>query len=111
MLQKIFSRAVVAATVGAFAAVAAAGPAVAASQDAANEYKGRVISKTVLRVRSAPNLTGAVVGFVNPGQTIIITCKVKGQWVDGNPRWYKISENRWVSARYVKNVGPAPKWC
>lgn len=111
MMQKIFSRVVVAATVGAFAAVAAAGPAVAASQDAADGYKGRVISKTGLRVRSAPNLTGTVVGSVNRGQIIVITCKANGQWVDGNPRWYKLGENRWVSARYVENVGPAPKWC
>lgn len=111
MLQNILSKAAMAATVGAFAAVTVAGPAVAVSHDVDSGYKGRVISKISLRVRSAPNLAATAVGSVNPGQIINITCKVNGQWVDGNPRWYQLGENRWVSARYVENVGQAPKWC
>jgi hypothetical protein len=42
-----------------------------------------------------------------------IQCKVNSQVVDGNPRWYKLAKGMWAwsAARYISNVGPAPRYC
>lgn len=48
------------------------------------------------------------------GSEITIDCKVPGTVVGGNPRWYLVvaeGDANWVSARYVRNVGPAPDHC
>lgn len=34
-----------------------------------------------------------------------------GPTVAGNDLWYKLGTGRWVSARYVSNVGAAPRFC
>jgi hypothetical protein len=106
---------------GALAAVAAAGTASAVTPQAAPSmaehhhhlYKGQVVARTGLLIRSAPNRNAPVVGSLNYGQIVWIVCKVNGQWVDGNPRWYKLADGRWAwsSARYIANIGPAPRWC
>ncbi|WP_037599583.1 SH3 domain-containing protein [Streptacidiphilus rugosus] len=88
-------------------------PAMAAEHPHHHLYKGRVIARTGLLVRSAPNRNAPVVGSLDYGQTVWIECKVNGQWVDGNPRWYKLADGRWAwsSARYIANIGEAPRWC
>jgi hypothetical protein len=46
------------------------------------------------------------------GCTIVtIICKLPGQEVAGNNRWYNLTDGRWVSTRSVSNVGQAPGWC
>jgi hypothetical protein len=51
------------------------------------------------------------VGTLHSGATVSIQCKVFGPSVDGNTRWYKLSTGKWVTARYVANIGPAPRFC
>ncbi|MGI8767570.1 MAG: hypothetical protein ACR2I1_00470 [Propionibacteriaceae bacterium] len=63
-----------------------------------------------LSARRAPNTSDTKVGSYAKGATISIVCKVDGQGVYGNPRWYYTSKSSWVSARYVSNVGAAPGW-
>ncbi|MCX5205695.1 InlB B-repeat-containing protein [Streptomyces sp. NBC_00237] len=76
-------------------------------------YKGRVIARTGLLVRDRPDQGGRVIGKLPTGKIVGITCKVKGQTVDGNPRWYRLTDGTyaWSSARYITNIGTAPHWC
>ncbi|GAA5039274.1 SH3 domain-containing protein [Actinopolymorpha pittospori] len=83
--------------------------AVAPQAHAATTYQGRVTA--TLNVRSAPTSAAADVGTLRSGATVNIQCKVFGPSVDGNTRWYKLSTGRWVTARYVANIGPAPRFC
>ncbi|MGP3949539.1 SH3 domain-containing protein [Streptomyces sp. 7N604] len=76
-------------------------------------YRGRVIARTGLLLRDAPNRNARVVGSVGFGTTVRINCKVNSENVDGNPRWYLLASGHWAwaSARYIENIGPAPHWC
>ncbi|MET9019168.1 SH3 domain-containing protein [Actinopolymorpha sp. NPDC004070] len=76
-----------------------------------SEYAGR--ATVALNVRSGPNTANAVVSSVPAGGDLALVCKVDGQAVDGNPRWYQLSGDSaaWVAARYVTNVGTAPPYC
>lgn len=76
---------------------------------AATTYKGKVTEG--VNVRSAPTSAAAKVGSYAKGATITIQCKVFGPAVSGNSLWYKLANGRWVSARYVANVGTAPRFC
>ncbi|TDD71278.1 SH3 domain-containing protein [Jiangella aurantiaca] len=77
--------------------------------EAATTYKGRVT--TGVNVRSAPTSYAPKVGSYAKGATITIQCKVYGPTVSGNSLWYKLANGRWVSARYVANIGAAPRFC
>ncbi|OEV05814.1 hypothetical protein AN216_02280 [Streptomyces oceani] len=118
---------------GAVAALTATGPALAsdsstpappakqqqaeapgATVDAAKRtYTGKVIARTGLNVRTGPSQNYRVIDTLEHGEYVQIKCKVNGQWIDGNPRWYKLADGKWAwaSARYIKNIGPAPHWC
>jgi uncharacterized protein YraI len=76
-------------------------------------YKGRVVSRIGLLVRSGPSQRYRVIGSLRSGQIVWITCKVNGQWINGNPRWYRLAGGgwAWASARYIANIGAAPRWC
>jgi hypothetical protein len=39
--------------------------------------------------------------------------RTRGPSVRGNPRWYLPADGTraWGAARYIDNVGPAPRWC
>jgi len=76
-------------------------------------YKGRVIARTGLLVRNAPSTSARVVGSLRYHQVVDISCKVTGQWVNGNHIWYRLPSGHWAyaSARYIANIGPAPMWC
>jgi hypothetical protein len=81
-----------------------------AVQDAGYVY-GKVVSNIQLNIRHRPTTHSAVLGALDPGAIIRITCKVNSENVDGNPRWYKLyHQDGWVAARYVVNLGDVP-WC
>ncbi|MEV6314749.1 SH3 domain-containing protein [Streptomyces sp. NPDC051776] len=116
MLQSKFSKLAVFAASGILATMTAAGPALAASDNDRDDrapYKGRVIARTGLLLRDAPNTKSRVVGSVAYGSIVRIHCKVNSQNIDGNPRWYLLANGHWAwaSARYIENIGPAPHWC
>ena len=100
-------------------ATAAVGGALAGSlliaepAHAQSTYEGRVTANGGLLVRHLPTTSSAVEGNLSKGQQIEIICKVRGSSVNGNDLWYSLPPtlNEWVAARYVQDIGPAPRWC
>ncbi|MBT2677072.1 SH3 domain-containing protein, partial [Streptomyces sp. ISL-14] len=66
-----------------------------------------------LLLRSAPNRRSQVIRVVHKGDIVRIFCKTPGQRVQGNPLWYLLADGTWAwgAARYIENIGPAPRWC
>ncbi|MFE6284544.1 SH3 domain-containing protein [Streptomyces sp. NPDC057877] len=75
-------------------------------------YKGVVTARTLL-LRSAPNRGSQVIRTAHRGEIVKIYCKTAGQNVGGNPLWYLLTDGTWAwgAARYIDNIGPAPRWC
>jgi uncharacterized protein YgiM (DUF1202 family) len=75
-------------------------------------YKG-VVTADTLALRSAPNRGSQIIRYAHKGDIVKIFCKTGGQTVDGNPLWYLLPDGTWAwgSARYINNIGPAPRWC
>lgn len=80
---------------------------------AAHEYKGRVIARTGLLLRDRPTRSSRVIGTAEYGQIVHIFCKTQGDNVNGNNRWYLLTDGTWAwgSAAYIENIGEAPRWC
>jgi uncharacterized protein YraI len=77
-----------------------------------HDYRGKVVSKINLTTRLVPTTASEAIGSAKPGQRVHLFCKVRGNSVDGNNIWYAYpGANKWVSARYVANIGAAPRWC
>lgn len=76
-------------------------------------YKGIVTAIGGLRLRSAPNRGSAIIRVVPQGSIVNIFCKVGGENVDGNPLWYLLTDGTWAwgAARYIDNIGAAPRFC
>lgn len=80
-----------------------------AAQASAEPYVGKVL--TGLNVRSAPTSASTRVTTLRAGTKVTISCKVFGPSVRGNSLWYKLSTGRWSTARYISNIGAAPRFC
>jgi hypothetical protein len=80
---------------------------------ATDSYEGRAIASGGLTVRALPTTASKAKGSIAKGHVFPIVCKVKGTSVEGNNLWYALPPTlgEWVSARYVQNVGSAPRWC
>lgn len=75
-------------------------------------YKG-VVTADTLALRSAPNRGSQVIRYAHKGEIVSIFCKTGGETVKGNPLWYLLTDGTWAwgAARYIDNIGPAPRWC
>ncbi|MFI8218707.1 SH3 domain-containing protein [Streptomyces sp. NPDC085932] len=75
-------------------------------------YKG-VVTANTLALRSAPNRGSQVIRYAHKGEVVSIFCKTGGETVKGNPLWYLLTDGTWAwgAARYIDNIGPAPRWC
>ncbi|CAL9575237.1 MULTISPECIES: SH3 domain-containing protein [Streptomyces] len=75
-------------------------------------YKG-VVTADTLALRSAPNRGSQIIRFAHRGDIVKIFCKTGGETVQGNPLWYLLTDGTWAwgAARYIDNIGPAPRWC
>ncbi len=97
------------------AGVAAATLSVATPAEAVppwTKYKGKVIANGGLTIRSAPSTHTSNKGNVAMGTTVTIDCKVHGTSVGGNRLWYRLTNGKgWMAARYVTNIGSAPRYC
>ncbi|MFF0136129.1 SH3 domain-containing protein [Streptomyces sp. NPDC005227] len=82
-------------------------------QDNPRRYKGRITARGGLALRSAPNRGSQLIRVARQGEIVSIFCKTPGQRVDGNPLWYLLTDGTWAwgPARYIDNIGPAPRWC
>lgn len=120
------SRLSIAVTAGTLAVTALATPAVAGDEwdDSARSdsvqhqshnprlYKG-VVTASSLALRSAPNRGGQIIRWAGKGEVVTIFCKTGGQNIQGNRNWYLLTDGTWAwgSARYIKDLGPSPRWC
>ncbi|ANH93408.1 MULTISPECIES: SH3 domain-containing protein [unclassified Streptomyces] len=96
------------------ASPAATPPAQSGTPDSATRfYRGRVTARGGLALRSRPDRGSQVLRVARQGETVWIYCKTNGANVDGNHLWYLLADGTWAwgSARYIDNVGPAPRWC
>ncbi|MEU0695172.1 SH3 domain-containing protein [Streptomyces niveus] len=77
------------------------------------QYKGRVTARTGLLLRDRPSRGGRVIGSAEYGSIVHILCKTRGDEVNGNDRWYLLTDGNWAwgSAAYIENIGKAPRWC
>ncbi|WP_107288228.1 hypothetical protein [Streptomyces sp. NBRC 110611] len=103
---------------GLLAVVAMAGPARAVHEGRADhegraEYEGRVVARSGLVVRTGPSYQYRALGSKQYGTVVGIVCRVKGQRVEGNPVWYKLSDASyaWSSERHIVQDGKRPRWC
>ncbi|MFE2044368.1 SH3 domain-containing protein [Streptomyces sp. NPDC059477] len=80
--------------------------------DTRGHYRGRVTADRLL-LRTAPNRGSRVIRSVHRGQIVSIYCKTTGERIDGNRLWYLLTDGTWAwgSARYIDNIGAAPRWC
>ena len=76
------------------------------------DYRGRVTADR-LALRTSPSRGSQVIRYARRGETVHIYCKTPGDRVRGNPLWYLLTDGTgaWGAARYIDNVGPAPRWC
>ncbi|HEY8987039.1 MAG TPA: SH3 domain-containing protein [Streptomyces sp.] len=76
-------------------------------------YKGVVTANGGLVLRSAPNRGSEVIRVAPKGEIVSIFCKTPGESIQGNPLWYLLTDGTWAwgAARYIDNIGPAPRWC
>jgi hypothetical protein len=86
-------------------------PATAPAQ-VAGEPKGRVVSRLPLSIRARATTQSGYLGSFPSGAVIYLHCKVTGQNVAGNNRWYLLGNGHpgYVAARYVQNLSTVP-WC
>ncbi|MEU3899636.1 SH3 domain-containing protein [Streptomyces sp. NPDC045251] len=75
-------------------------------------YRG-VVTAHRLALRTSPTRGGEVIRYAHRGETVRIYCKTPGDKVKGNPLWYLLTDGTWAwgAARYIDNIGPAPRWC
>ncbi|MFD8236751.1 SH3 domain-containing protein [Streptomyces sp. NPDC059696] len=75
-------------------------------------YRG-VVTASTLALRSAPNRGSQIIRYAHRGDVVSIFCKTGGETVQGNPLWYLLTDGTWAwgAARYIDNIGPAPRWC
>jgi uncharacterized protein YgiM (DUF1202 family) len=91
----------------------APGAGTAAGTEAAGQYKGRVVARSGLYLRDKPTRGSRVIRVAKYGSVVHIFCKTRGDNVGGNDRWYLLTDGTWAwgAARYIENIGAAPRWC
>ncbi|MEU6840595.1 SH3 domain-containing protein [Streptomyces sp. NPDC046716] len=96
---------------------ATASPALAADSTSGSGghpvYKGRVTSKSGLNLRDAPTRGSRIVRTEPYNAIVPIFCKTGGDNIGGNHLWYLLTDGTWAwgSAKYIANIGAAPRWC
>ncbi|MFJ4710649.1 SH3 domain-containing protein [Streptomyces sp. NPDC088785] len=91
-------------------------PAVAADSAGSGRppvYKGRVTAKSGLNLRDSPTRGSRIVRTEPYNKIVPIFCKTGGDRVEGNNLWYLLTDGTWAwgSAKYIANIGAAPRWC
>ncbi|MFK4800741.1 SH3 domain-containing protein [Streptomyces sp. MPA0124] len=75
-------------------------------------YRG-VVTASRLALHTSPARGSDVILYARRGEVVSIYCKTPGSNVQGNPLWYLLTDGTWAwgAARYIDNIGPAPRWC
>ncbi|AKH80910.1 hypothetical protein AA958_00585 [Streptomyces sp. CNQ-509] len=91
---------------------AQAAPAAPAGQANPYPYRGKVLGNSVVYKRAKPTTRSDILGWADSGTIVRIQCKVIGQNVLGNNRWYRVPVRGggygYMSARYVLNLDRIP---
>ncbi|MEU0599796.1 SH3 domain-containing protein [Streptomyces sp. NPDC006393] len=89
------------------------GPADDSAANSPRFYRGVVTARGGLALHARPDRGSPVVRVARKGEVVWIHCKTPGQDVNGNPLWYLLADGGWTwgTARYIDNIGPAPRWC
>ncbi len=76
-------------------------------------YTGRINARNGLVLRDAPTRGSRIVRTEPYGAYVHIFCKTRGENVQGNDRWYLLTDGTWAwgAAQYIDNIGVAPRWC
>lgn len=80
---------------------------------ASTGFVGRVNANLGLIAHYVPTSAAPRYGSYAEGTRLRLVCKVHSVPIGGNDLWYLVrgSHRRWVSARYVDNIGAAPRYC
>ncbi|MFF9278668.1 SH3 domain-containing protein [Streptomyces griseosporeus] len=72
-----------------------------------------VVTASTLLLRSAPNRGSQVIRTAHRGEVVNIFCKTQGQSVNGDRRWFLLTDGTWAwgSAFYIRTLGAEPRWC
>ncbi|WP_020123572.1 SH3 domain-containing protein [Streptomyces canus] len=83
------------------------------SQNQNSRLSRGVVTASSLALRSAPNRGGQIIRWAERGEVVSIFCRTNGQSVQGNRQWYLLTDGTWAwgSARYIRTIGSAPRWC
>ncbi|MFE9608872.1 SH3 domain-containing protein [Streptomyces sp. NPDC006012] len=108
-----------AAASGALITALAAAPATATTAaaphggDGPGRYRGVVTAIGGLWLHDRPGRDSRRIGFAQQGQIVSIYCQYPGGPVNGNRLWYLLGDRTWAwgSARYIRLLGPTPRWC
>jgi uncharacterized protein YraI len=74
-----------------------------------HKYVGQTTA--LVNLRNGPTRAEGLAGAVGRDTRVGLTCKLRGEPVDGNSWWYETRSGHWIAARYVTNVGPSPAFC
>ncbi|MER7171716.1 SH3 domain-containing protein [Streptomyces mesophilus] len=76
-------------------------------------YTGRISARNGLILRDSPTRGSRIVRTEPYGAIVHIFCKTRGENIQGNDRWYQLTDGTWAwgAAYYIDNIGPAPRWC
>ncbi|MEU1301360.1 SH3 domain-containing protein [Streptomyces shenzhenensis] len=115
-LRSVLARGVaMAAASGALVGLFSSAPAAATPRGGEDDgrYQGVVTAASGLWLHDRPDRGSNRIGFARHGEIVSISCTVYGDNVNGNPLWYLLADGSWAwaSARYIDNIGPAPRWC
>ncbi|WP_431036762.1 hypothetical protein ACQYWQ_21725 [Streptomyces sp. P6-2-1] len=85
----------------------------AASGETEPSAHGRVIAREGLSLRDSPRRAGTEVGRRPYGDSVAIHCAMRGERVQGEDRWYLLTDGTWVPApsRSIATEGAAPRTC
>jgi len=67
-----------------------------------------VVTAEAVNIRTAPRLDAPIVGTAFGRHPVHVYDEVPGDPVDGNPTWYRIGTNRYISAAMVAPFIPTP---
>jgi hypothetical protein len=64
-------------------------------------------------IRSGPGTQYAILGQVAINTNVNVSCKVNGQVIDGNPRWYRLygQTSDYIAARWAQDLNGVPPFC
>lgn len=84
---------------------------VPSTADAQTVYTVRMLATEYFR--SGPGTQYAIRGQVAINTDVNVSCKVNGQSIDGNPRWYRLNGQPpgYFAARWAQNLNGVPPFC